>query len=129
MIRALWLVALALVSLSAFAATTPPLTLANLKGPISRICHVAPATSIAQLWAQINACAQTPTPTPTPVPLAKVTGRGFIVRVLGCGKPDIRGETMCETRFDSDPTGNFPVKTTYWLSAPLFFNRKDLVFL
>lgn len=56
---------LALIAAPAVAAT-PSLTLTNLKGPIARICGTTPATSIAKLWEQINACPSYKAPAPTP---------------------------------------------------------------
>lgn len=53
--------ALAALALLAAPAHGQSLTLANLKGPVARICGTVPATSTKALWAQLAAC-------PTAVP-------------------------------------------------------------
>ena len=64
------LAVLALLAAPALAASVPSLTLVNLKDPVARICRVAPATSVAQLWAQLNACPSIAAPTPVPVDIS-----------------------------------------------------------
>ncbi len=73
----------ALFASNGHTASTPALTLANLKGPIAKACgQLVPARTIAELWAQINGCktaatvpvpVPTPTSTPTPAPSPTAT--------------------------------------------------------
>lgn len=76
--------ALAIAAFGAAPASPQALTLTNLKGPVARICKVAEAKSIAELWRQIAAC-NVATPVPPPPPLSGTLIEGDSLSVFWPG--------------------------------------------
>lgn len=110
------LTALASIAFAAPAlAATPSLTLTNLKGPIARICNVAPAKSIAELWRQIDGC-NVPAPAPSPPPSLLAKDVPTILANFPTA-PWLKPATIPGT-MGSDPVGAFRlICQTSWLAA------------